>query len=132
MSSQGKPVSICDALIMSKQILRGFWVIEMYRYPIVSESSKNFLNLNIGIQGNLSFERVFITLFTCCLALLEKKFLSKYRTRWRIVFAKWLTNEMRLVLFPGGIIVRDFYRHVASRISLLNDVVQSLVISQRW
>ena len=97
---------------------------ERYRYQIVSESSKKFLDLNVGVQGNLSFERLFIPLFTCCLALLEKKFLSKYWSRGRIVFEKGLTDERCLVLFPGGTIVRDFYRHVASRISLLNDVVQ--------
>ena len=27
--------------------------------------------------------------------------------RWWIVFAEWLTDERRLVLFPAGIIVRD-------------------------
>ena len=125
MSPQGKPVSICDALIMSKQILRRFWVTERYRYQIVSESSKKFMDLNIGVQGNLSFERLFVPLFTCCLPLLEKNFLSKYRSRWRTVFVKWLTGKRRLVLFPSGTIVRDFYQHVASRISLLNDVCNS-------
>ena len=101
MSSHGKPVSICDALIMSKRMFRGFWVTERYRYQTVSESSKKFLSLNIGVQGNLSFWKTVYTIIYLLLSVAWKKILKKYWSWWRIVFTEWLTHERRLFLCPG-------------------------------
>ena len=77
MLSQGNPVSICDPLIMSKQILRGFWVTERYKYQIVSKSSKKFVDLNIGVQGNLSFWKIVYTIVYLLLSVAWKKFFIK-------------------------------------------------------
>ena len=77
MSSQEKPVSICNALIMSKQILRGFWVTERYRYQIVSKKSKKFLDLNVGVQGNISFWTTFYTIIYLILSVAWKKIFIK-------------------------------------------------------
>ena len=52
---------------------------------------------------------------------------------WWIVFAKWLTNERHLALFPAGTTVRDSHHHKSLTplqldLSLCRDWVQGVIL----
>ena len=78
---------------MSKQIFRGFWVTERYRYQIVSKSSKKFLDLNIGVQGNLSFWTAFYTIIYLIFSVTWKKVFIKIPITKTNCFCKMIDRQ---------------------------------------
>ena len=62
---------------MAKQILRGFWVTERYRYHILSKLSKKFLDLKKKVQGSLSSWATFYTIIYLLLSVAWKKIFIK-------------------------------------------------------